>query len=136
MSKKVIVLLSLLISVTAFYSCEECIKCEIIGNSVDSQLLTDTNNVYYDEFCGSPSEADAFREDVKYAAESRSCKIYSIRKIATGEVLISMVYCGGKQQLDQFEYGLDSLLYTTYQDQDAEWVIDTLITNPAAWKCD
>ncbi len=117
-------------------SCKECIKCEIIGNSIDTISLIDNVKVDYDEFCGSSSEAEAFRNDVQYSAEHHFCKIYSIRKIANSEVLATFVNCGGISETSNFEHGLDSILTNVYSDQDATWVVDTIISNPASWKCD
>ncbi len=135
--KKLILFLSVsILLLLALSSCKECIKCEIIGNSIDTISLIDNTKKEYDEFCGSSSETQAFRNDVQYSAEHHFCKIYSIRKIANSQVLATFVSCGGITEISSFEHGLDSLLINAYADQDATWVIDTIISNPATWKCD
>ncbi len=127
-----------------FISCEHCIKCEIVGNIPDTTSLDpntetadllDTNNAYYDEFCGSSSEIEAFETDVEFAAVNRECRIYAIRKIQTYDTMATMIYCGGWRHLAAFENGLDTLILTTYANQDAEWVLDTALYNPASWVC-
>jgi len=135
MKRQITISLLVILSIVGLSSREECIKCEVMGTAIDSLIMIDTNDVVYDEFCGTPSEADAFIADVQFAAESRSCKVYSIRKIETGEVLISQICCGGISHLESFEAGLDTLLFTTYVDFDAEWVVDTVIMNSASWHC-
>jgi len=126
----------LIIFALSFTSCKKCIKCEITGHSIDTISLIDNIKVEYDEFCGSSSEIEAFRGDVSFSAENHMCKIYSIRKIQNSEILVTFVNCGGLVEINEFEHGLDTLLTTTYANQDAKWVVDTLITNPAYWKCD
>ena len=134
---KNLILISSVLAIFAFSfsSCKKCIKCEIIGNSIDTISLIDNIEVEYDEFCGSSSEVEAFRGDVQFSAENHMCKIYSIRKIQNAEVLGTFVNCGGSVEIKEFEYGLDTLLTTTYANLDAKWVVDTLITNPASWNC-
>ena len=152
MKKNILFLLTGLVLSTAFFSCDKCVKCEILGNIPDTMWLVpdtasnlkteivtadlvDTNNIFYDEFCGSSSEIDAFEADVQYAAESRECKIYVVRKLRTFDTLASYIYCGGPKQLADFEYGLDTLINTLYDGQDAEWLTDTILPNPATWSC-
>ncbi|MEA3443584.1 MAG: hypothetical protein U9R19_02535 [Bacteroidota bacterium] len=150
MKNSIIIIAFGLVLSLGFVSCETCIKCEILGNIPDTSFLSpdtstlkgsiasgliDTNNIYYDEFCGSSSEIEAFEADVKFASDQRQCKIYSIRKIATLDTMATLIYCGGWQHFEDFEYGLDTLIITTYANQDAEWVIDTVLLNPATWTC-
>lgn len=143
MKKSILLIAFGLLLSLGFVSCEHCIKCEIIGNIPDTTNiggngftgLVDTNNVFYDEFCGSKSEADAFEADVKFNADNRECRIYAFRKIPSLDTIATMIYCGGPIQFIAFEKGLDTLKTTTYANMDIEWVVDTTLLNPATWSC-
>ncbi|MCF8372932.1 MAG: hypothetical protein K9H64_15025 [Bacteroidales bacterium] len=150
MKKNILLIAFGLVLSLGFVSCEQCIKCEIIGNIPDTSFMVndtnlflkagvsgflDTNNKFYPEFCGSKSEREAFESDVRFNAESRECRIYAFRKIPSLDTIATMIYCGGPIQFKEFEYGLDTLKTTTYSELDVEWVVDTTLLNPATWSC-
>jgi hypothetical protein len=149
MKKNILPIAFGLVLILSFVSCERCIKCEILGNTPDTSNLVndtvinpggfaglvDTNNKFYDEFCGSRSEVDAFEADVKFNAENRECRIYAFRKVPSLDTIATMTYCGGPLQFVAYEQGLDTLKTTLYADLDVEWVVDKTLLNPATWTC-
>lgn len=134
--KKIISVSALvLLMAFVFNSCERCINCQIIGNSIDTLLLSDKDTIIYDEFCGSPSEVNAFENDVKYEAESRACKIYKIDRLDNGTNLQTYTVCGAQKNHEAFELTLDSIINTVYAGVDVRMYVDTTIINPGKWSC-
>jgi hypothetical protein len=127
-----ITLMALMVS-----SCEVCIKCEIKGSKIDDVYLIDSNHVVYNEFCGTPSETEAFENDVKFEAETRNCKIYKIDRLDNGLNEKTFTYCGGNQHHSAFIHSLEVMIDTVYTQQgvDVRLYVDTTISNPATWKC-
>jgi hypothetical protein len=129
--------IAIILTTILLSSCEVCIKCEIKGSKIDDVYLIDSNNVVYNEFCGSPSEAEAFENDVKYEAETRTCKIYKIDRMDNGLNEKTFTYCGGNQHHQAFMNGLEVMIDTLYTEQgvDVRLYVDTTISNPATWQC-
>lgn len=133
--RKVIFPFFLLALAFAFFSCEKCIKCEIQGKNYQDSVYFDSVKIVYPEFCGTPSEVDAFQADVEYAANSRKCIIYSIRRVVDNTPLLTSTMCGNAKDQEVFTAQLDSIMEYVYPDLDVELSIDTIISNPAKWEC-
>ncbi|MBI4648934.1 MAG: hypothetical protein HY738_20685 [Bacteroidia bacterium] len=76
-------------------SCMKCVNCEIQNNSVAV--------VKYNEFCGTPGEAKAFKEDVEYDKEHLKCVTCTL--LAADHITILKIYqniYGNEEELSEF----------------------------------
>lgn len=134
--KPFILFITLISSFIIFSSCSQCINCIISGNSLDDSIYVDTTQVFYDDFCGSISEADAFEADVKFEADSRYCVTYTIRKFIDDAALAVYTKCGSLEDIQTFRVYLeDEILNSLYAGQDVYLKMDASVPNPGKYKC-
>ncbi|MCX6257069.1 MAG: hypothetical protein NTW49_04095 [Bacteroidia bacterium] len=136
MLKKLVFIL-LVASMAVFFisSCSKCITCAIYGHSINSTDLVDNDTILYKEFCGSTSEVNSFKADVKWEAENRRCLLFTIQKINDQTILFQKFVCGGVVEQQKMQSYFDSLLLHAYSNQNAQEVVDSVIPNPGTWKC-
>ncbi len=133
---KISTLLAIITLALISFSCERCIQCEIYGNPISDSLFNDRDTIVYPEFCGTPSEVEAFEGDVQHNADARQCVVYSIIRASDQVTLATYAHCGGIQQLETFTQFLnDSILNSVYLDQEVFLLLDTTIQNPGTYKC-
>ncbi|MBT3210251.1 MAG: hypothetical protein HN704_08340 [Bacteroidetes bacterium] len=134
MKSFILVFISLFLILSISNSCKKCITCEIVGEIIDSTLFFDTNQVQYEEFCGTPSEISAYEADISYLANGRKCATFSILKLPDSSVLSTYTYCGDMHDIDVYYKYVDSILDYSFAGEDA--IIDTsLFSNPGHWTC-